>query len=198
LANSLTHGVGLLAAIVGCVLMLVYAAGEGAIHVVASSVYGGTLIALYLTSTLYHAIPWRKPKRWLRVADHTAIFFFIAGTYTPVSLLVLPPVWGWPILGLVWAVCAVGVGIKLSNFDSSHSVGLWLYLAMGWMAVVAIYPLVQTMSWGGLALLGTGGLGYTVGVLFYVSERRFFHTIWHLFVILGSACHWAAMYVYVL
>jgi len=197
LANSVTHGVGLVGAIVGCVLLLVYAANKGAIHVVASAVYGTTLVGLYTTSTLYHAIPWRKQKRWLRIADHTAIFFFIAGTYTPVSLLVLPPAWGWPILALVWATCAVGVGIKLSNFQSSHSVGLWMYLGMGWLAVVALYPLVQAMSWGGLTLLAVGGLGYTVGVIFYVSERRFFHTIWHLFVIAGSACHWVAMFAYV-
>jgi hemolysin III len=199
IANSITHGVGLVLAVIGLVVLVVKAATTGEmLHVVSSSVFGVTLVMLYLASTLYHSVQTPRIKRWLRIFDHTAIYLLIAGTYTPFMLVSLQGGWGWTLFAVIWGLALVGVLYKLLAFGRFQKLSLALYLGMGWLAVLAIEPLVQTLPPGGLALMAAGGFAYTFGVLFYVLQRRrFFHTVWHLFVMGGSACHYAAVLLFV-
>jgi hemolysin III len=195
IANAISHGLGCLLAIASLPILVFYAAQQGtAVNVVAASVFAGTAILLYLVSALYHAIPDGTAKRWLCRLDHAAIYLFIAGSYTPFSLGVLHGGWGWTLFGVVWSAAAFGVTIKL--FDRlKHP--LWstaLYVAMGWVALVAAGPLIERMHSNGLIWLVAGGLSYTLGaVVFLLDHRmRYAHFIWHLFVLGGSVCHFFA------
>jgi hemolysin III len=200
LASSVVHGVGLLFSIAGLAILVAYAAMYGGARaVVASSVFGATLILLYTASTLYHAIPGALAKRVLRTFDHIAIFLLIAGTYTPFTLLVLPGAWGWSLFGTIWGLALIGSAAELGLLKHYRKAAVALYVAMGWVALVAIQPLRTYVPSGGLILLFAGGLAYTAGVPFYMARRLpYHHTIWHVFVLAGSVLHYLAILLYVL
>ena len=198
IANSVTHGVGALLAVAGLSVLVAFAAIRGtAWHVVACSIYGSTLVLLYTASTLYHSIPNARAKRTLRILDHSAIFLLIAGTYTPFTLVNLRGGWGWSLFGIVWGLAILG--ILLQTGKRRHPVvAVALYVAMGWAVVVAIRPLLHAIPRGGLALLVGGGLAYTIGIVFYASKRiPYAHSVWHGFVLLGSALHFFAILLFV-
>jgi hemolysin III len=199
IANSLSHGFGFLAAVVAVPFLLLATARHGsAANVVGASVFAATMVILYFTSTLYHALPPRRAKEILRRMDHGAIYLFIAGSYTPFTLGVLQGPWGWTLFGLVWGIAAVGVTLKAIDRIAHPWVSTGLYLAMGWMALVAIVPLVERVPAAGLAWIAAGGLAYTAGVVFFAldSRVRYAHFLWHLFVIGGTACHYVAVLDY--
>jgi hemolysin III len=200
IANSITHGLGLLLAIAGLVVLLLRAGVQtDLVGVTSVAIYGATLVTLYLASTLYHSVQTPRIKRLLRVFDHTAIYLLIAGTYTPLTLITLRAEWGWPLFSAVWSLALIGILCKLFAFGRFKRLSLALYLGMGWLAVVAISPLMEALAPGGLALIAGGGLAYTLGVVFYVMERRrYFHTIWHVFVMGGSVCHYLAVLLFIL
>lgn len=199
LANAVTHGVGLLASLVGLPILILSAleSGERA-TVVGASVFGATMIALYAASTLYHAVPHPHIKRRLRVVDHAAIYLLIAGTYTPFTLGVLRGAWGWTLFGVVWTLGVMGVLFKvLIGSGKFARVSTAVYVAMGWVIIIAIKPLFLGLDRAGLVLLLAGGLFYTGGIVFYVDKRRAWtHPVWHLFVMAGSGCHYFAVLWY--
>jgi len=199
IANSITHGVGLALAIAGAVVLIALAAlrNGGAWVLVGVSVYGGSLIALYAISTVYHAVPHARAKRVLRRLDHCGIYLLIAGTYTPFTLVTLRGEWGWTLLGLVWGCGAAGIVWKLFFFERLPAVSSGLYVAMGWLAVIAIKPLYAALHAGGVAWIAAGGLFYTFGIIFFASRRRYAHAVWHILVLAGSACHYVAVMRYV-
>ncbi|MCK7459796.1 PAQR family membrane homeostasis protein TrhA [Idiomarina aminovorans] len=199
-AHALTHGVGAVLSIVALVIMLVWTSAYGNIfHVVAVSVYGASLILLYTASTLYHAFPWPRVKAMFQQLDHAAIYVLIAGTYTPFALINLRGPWGWTLLGVAWGIALVGVVVELSMKKRAQWLSLSLYLGMGWMAVIAINPMIDNVDTGGLMLLVAGGLAYTFGVIFYVwSSLPYHHAIWHLFVLAGSVFHFFSIFYFVL
>jgi hemolysin III len=195
IASSVSHGIGLLAALAASPLLIVNAARHGGVHVVGASVFAATLILLYLASTVYHALPPNTIKRVFRVLDHSAIFLLIAGTYTPFSLGVLRGVWGWTILGLVWSLALAGVTLKAVGFLRYPILSTALYIAMGWIALIAIQPIVSRVPVEGIVWLLAGGLAYTGGVAFYAAHRvPYAHLAWHLCVLAGSVCHFVAVF----
>jgi hemolysin III len=181
------------------VLLVVKAALYGtAWHVVGCAIFGASLILLYLSSTLYHALPVGRAKRVFRIFDHSAIYLLIAGTYTPFTLVTLRGAWGWSLFGAVWTLAALGIVFKCFLTGRLNFLSTAAYIAMGWIALVAIRPLWQALPAPALAWLFAGGLAYTLGVIFFAWHRRFAHSIWHLFVLAGSFCHFVAVYWYVL
>lgn len=199
LANVVTHAVGLLASLIGAgVLVYLGAIRDEASHVATAGIYGATLVALYAASTLYHAF--RKPelKRILRVLDHCAIYLLIAGTYTPFVLVGLGGRWGWTLFGLVWAMAAAGIVFKVFATGRFAVVSTVAYVGMGWLGVVALKPLIEALSPSALVWLLLGGISYTAGTLFYHRKIPYSHALWHVFVLLGSACHFIAISLYVL
>ena len=198
LANAITHGVGLALSLVAAPVLIVSAAATSdPWRIVAASIYAATLIALYLASTLYHSARRPDVKALLRRVDHAAIYLLIAGTYTPFTLVTLRGPWGWTLFGVVWALAIAGVLLKSRFGARLPTLSTIVYLAMGWMIVLAIRPLMHAVSPAGLAWLALGGALYTGGVVFYVWERiRFGHAVWHLFVIGGSVAHFAAVIGY--
>src|SRR5659263_710993 len=191
IANSVSHGVGLLAAIAAApVLVLSAVRHDGTARIAGASVFAAIMVLLYLTSTLYHALPRNRAKRVFRVLDHAAIFLMIAGTYTPFTLGVLRGTLGWMLFGLVWGLALVGVVLTAVGGVRYPKLTTGLYLAMGWLILIAVKPLwLRVPSWG-LFWLFAGGIAYTVGVVFYAAKRvRYSHFAWHLFVIAGTACH---------
>lgn len=199
IAHGLTHGVGIVLAIVGlCVLVTFSALYGSAIHVVASSIFGASMIVLYTASTLYHSLPMPETKRIMRVVDHAAIYLLIAGTYTPFTLVTLQGVWGWSLFGVVWSLAVVGIVFKLFFTGRFDRLSVGIYIAMGWCGVVAIKPMMAVMPTTGLLLLLAGGLAYTGGVAFYLLERmRYNHAVWHLFVMAGTALHYFTILFFV-
>lgn len=198
LANVVTHGVGVVAAVAGATVLVVLVSLRGdPWRIVAASVYGVALISLYLFSTLYHAARRPSIKARLKALDHGAIFLLIAGTYTPFTLVTLRGGWGWSLFGVTWGVALVGVVFKLFWAGRFQLLSTLLYIAMGWLVVIAIVPLIRSVSAVTLALLFAGGISYTAGTLFYHNRRiPFAHAIWHLFVLGGSAFHyWAILNV---
>ena len=196
IANSLTHGVGLVAAVAAFPALLVAASQRGdRLHVVGACVFGATLVLCYLASTLYHAVPAPRVKRALQVLDHSAIFLFIAGTYTPFALGALRGAVGWTLLAAVWLIAFGGVALKLTVGCGYPRLSNALYLGLGWLGVLAARPLVASIGVAGFAWLAAGGLAYTVGVAVYVRDCRwrYGHAVWHLFVAAGSACHFVAV-----
>lgn len=200
LANALSHGLGIVLSLAAVTLLAVFAALNGtARHIVSFSIYGATLVLLYTASTLYHSFRDPRAKRVLRVCDHAAIYLLIAGTYTPFALVVFHGAFGWTLFGLVWGMAATGVLLKLLFVGRFHGVAVGLYLAMGWLVVIGIKPLIQSVPGPGLALLVAGGLLYTGGVVFYANKRiPWNHAIWHLFVLGGSVCQFFAILFYAL
>jgi hemolysin III len=195
IANSISHGVGLLAA-VAAAPVLVHSAvqHDGTARIAGASVFAGTMVLLYLTSTLYHALPNNRAKRVFQVLDRAAIFLMIAGTYTPFTLGVLHGSWGWTLFALVWGLALAGVILAAAGGVRHPKISTGLYLAMGWLVLIAAKPLWLRMPSWGLFWLSAGGIAYTVGVVFYAAKRlRYSHFVWHLFVIAGTACHFIAV-----
>ena len=195
LANALSHGFGLLLAVAALPVLVQGAVQRGrAADVVAASLFGSTMVVLYLVSTLYHAMPRGQAKLWLNRLDHASIYLFIAGSYMPFVLGVLRGAWGWALFGVVWAAATLGVAAKLLDRLKHPLWSTGLYVAMGWVAVVAAVPLAQRMSATGLAWLVAGGVSYTIGAVVFLfdAKRRFVHFVWHMFVVAGSACHFFA------
>lgn len=200
MANAMTHGVGLVLSVIGWVVLVGLAglAGDGW-DLAASAVFGGTLVFLYGTSTLYHSARSKRTKRVLRIVDHIAIFLLIAGTYTPFTVLLMREGWGWTLLALVWGLALAGLLFKLFSSYRFHPASTALYLLMGWLGVLFVDPVRVAMPTGALLLVAAGGLAYTVGVVFYGwHSLRYSHAIWHVFVLVGSVCHYIAVALYVL
>ena len=194
-ANAVSHGIGFLLAAASLPVLVQFASRHGGTaSVVAASVFSATMMLLYLVSTLYHALPAGPAKHWFNRLDHAAIYVFIAGSYMPWLLGALRGPWGWSLFGVVWSAAALGVAAKLFNRLRHPFWSTGLYVAMGWVAVVAIVPLVERVGGAGLAWLVAGGVAYTAGaVVFLLDNRiRYAHFVWHLFVIAGSACHFCA------
>ena len=198
-ANIATHAVGVLFSIVALVLMVIYAAKNGDPYfIVAVSIFGATLILLYLTSTLYHSFRHPRVKHVFRVFDHSCIYLLIAGSYTPFTLVTLRGGWGWTLFGLTWGLALCGVVFKIFFTKRFSILSTLMYIALGWLVVIAVKPVVNSVPSGGLAWLFAGGLLYTFGVVFYIWRRiPYHHAIWHLFVMAGSFCHFLAVYFYV-
>lgn len=198
LANTISHGIGLAAAMIGTPILLLAAFHRGTVSfLIGTIVFTVTMLVLYLGSMLYHAWPQTPAKSILQVLDHSAIFLLIAGTYTPFALGPLRGVWGWTMLGLVWALATLGVFIKAKRGTGRHKkFAMALYLGMGWLALVFIRPLALTVPLSVVLWLVAGGIAYTTGVLFYMNKRlRYAHFVWHLFVLAGTGCHFAAVFV---
>ena len=193
ISNSFSHGVGLVAALVGTPFLIMHALRIGdAGFIVGTSVFSMSMILLYLASTLYHAWPIGKAKRCFRIIEHSVIFILIAGTYTPLTLGVLRGAFGWTLFGVIWSLAIAGVALK-AFYKTAHPIlSTGLYLLMGWLIVIAVVPLFARMSTAGLFWLVAGGLSYTAGVAFFATDSRlkYGHLIWHLFVIAGTTCHY--------
>jgi hemolysin III len=199
-ANSVTHGLGLLASLAGAFVLVSLAVEQGEVwHVVSAAVYGTTLVTMYAASTLYHALKGTRARRVLRILDHCAIYLLIAGTYTPITLVGLQGGWGWTLFGLAWSFAAAGIVFKVLATGRFAVLSTVTYVLMGWLCIVAVKPMFILLSPGALALLGAGGLFYTAGIIFYHSNRvPYSHAVWHLFVVAGSLCHYLAIALYVL
>jgi hemolysin III len=195
IANAITHGIGLLLSIAGFVVLLVLAALRGtAWHIVACSIYGATLICLYTASTLYHAVISPRVKRALRIFDHSAIYLLISGTYTPFLLVSLRGPWGWSLFGVIWGLALAGVLFKFWFVERFAILSTAVYIAMGWLVVIAAKPVITHLSLTAIIWLLAGGLAYTGGVIFFAAKRiPYSHAIWHLFVLGGSICHYFAI-----
>jgi hemolysin III len=196
LANTISHGIGLLAALIATPVLLLAARDAGSDgFFVGTIIFAITMLTLYLGSTLYHAWPQTRGKCVLQVFDHSAIFLLIAGTYTPFALGPLRGPWGWILLAAIWALAIFGVIMKVTRGTSRHpKLALCLYLGMGWLGLVVIRPLSSVVPTSTVLALVAGGIAYTAGVIFFVNERRRYnHFIWHLFVIAGTGCHFLAL-----
>ena len=192
IANAVSHGVGSLLAIAGTAVLIVYAAlNSDALAVVSAALYGATLIILYTNSTLYHAITNPTEKKFFRIMDHNTIFFLIAGTYTPVTLVPLRGKTGWVLFGIVWGAAIVGIVLNSIDLEKFRKPSVICYIAMGWVVLFAVKPMLSNVNALSLWMLLIGGIFYTVGVLFYShKEKRYFHSVWHLFTIAGSVFHY--------
>lgn len=200
LANALTHGVGALLSVAGLAVLTTSASIRSDVWAVtATAIFGATLVLLYTASTLYHALRGEELKRLLRKFDHASIFLLIAGTYTPFLLVNLRGAWGWSLFGVIWGLAIVGVAVKFWFAGQFRVASTLLYLAMGWLVVVALRPMLLAVPRNGLWLLLAGGLCYTVGTVFYLWKRLpYHHALWHLFVLGGSVCHFFAVWAAVL
>jgi hemolysin III len=198
IANSASHGAALLAAIVAAPYLIASTLHSGAASFIGAAVFAVTMVSLYLTSTLYHALPVGRAKRVFLKLDHGAIYLFIAGTYTPFALGALSAPWGWTLFGLVWSLAALGITLKAFDRLSHPWLSTGLYLVMGWLVLVAAVPLVERMSPPGITWLVAGGLAYTTGVVFFVLDSRmgYAHAVWHGFVAAGTGCHFFAVLAY--
>ncbi len=190
--NSVTHGVGSLLSIAGTAVLIVLAAiYSDAWGVVSSAIYGGSLIILYTMSTLYHAITNNKAKKFFRIMDHDTIFFLIAGTYTPITLIPLRGGLGWTLFGIVWGAAVLGIVMNSINLEKFRKPSIVCYIAMGWVVIIAIKPMLESCSPLSLWFLLIGGICYTGGIIFYaLKSKKYFHSIWHIFTVAGSVFHY--------
>lgn len=197
IANAISHGVGFALAVASIPVLVIAALPNGARAVVGAAVFAATASLLYLTSTLYHAITNTRAKHVLRVLDHSAIYLLIAGTYTPFTLGVLRGAWGWSLLGSIWGLAIVGVIVKSVSGFHMRGLSTALYLAMGWLVIIAARPLYLNLAPWGLFWLAAGGVAYTAGTAFYAARRMpYGHFAWHLCVMAGTACHFVAVLNY--
>ncbi len=198
--NAVTHGIGTLLSVAGLVLLTVLAYLHGDIwHIVSFSIYGTTLVLLYLASTLYHSFTNERIKRIFKILDHSAIYLLIAGTYTPFTLVPLHGVLGWTVFGVVWGLAMIGIVLKIFFAGRFNIISTLCYLGMGWFIVFAIKPLIATVPALGMTWLLVGGLFYTLGSIFYLWKKiPYNHAIWHLFVLAGSISHFIAVFFYIL
>ncbi len=198
--HAITHGLGLALSIAGLTVLVAFAAMNGSpIAIVSSAIYGATLIILYGSSTLYHAITHQDIKKVFQKFDHASIYILIAGTYTPVTLVTLGGVWGWSIFSVVWSISIIGIYLKFAYPNRFEKLSLVLYVFLGWLIVIATKPMMENMESGGLWLLLAGGLSYSFGVIFYVKDHLpYYHAIWHLFVLGGSILQYFMVLFYVI
>ena len=198
IANSISHGLALIIALVALPVLVISAASAGSTHfTIGAAVFGVTMVVLYLASTLYHSLTHERAKHFFRQVDHCAIFLLIAGSYTPFTLGVLRGPWGWTLLAIVWALAAVGIAVKVLTGTRYWWVLMSLYLGMGWLAIIAIKPIVTLVPPPGIGLILAGGIAYSGGLAFFAARRiRYHHFIWHLFVIAGTTCHYLAVLWY--
>ncbi|MBP2626524.1 MAG: channel protein, hemolysin family [Firmicutes bacterium] len=198
--NAVTHGIGTLLAVAGLVLLTVFAYLYGEVwHILSFSIYGTTLVLLYLASTLYHSFTNERLKYIFKILDHSAIYLLIAGTYTPFTLVPLHGVLGWTVFGLVWGFAVLGIVLKVFFVGRFKFISTLCYLFMGWFIIIAIKPLIATVATLGIMWLLIGGLFYTLGSVFYLwNKLPYNHAIWHLFVLAGSISHFIAVFFYVL
>ena len=199
-ANTLTHALGMVLSIVGLVLLLLKSTENNAdtLTITSMSIYGSSMIVLFLASTLYHAIPYKRAKRALKTFDHCAIYLLIAGSYTPFLLVSLRTPLAIGLMVVIWSIALFGIIMKLAFVYRFKKLSLVTYLTMGWLSLIVIYQLAMNLSVGGLTLLAVGGVIYSLGVIFYVAKRiPYNHAIWHGFVLAGCACHFFAIYLYV-
>ncbi|WP_426415076.1 PAQR family membrane homeostasis protein TrhA [Aestuariirhabdus sp. LZHN29] len=199
-ANAISHGMGAAAAIVGLTLLMVEAAGVlDALSITGLALYGGSLVLLFLCSTLYHAFTHHKAKAIFKVLDHCAIYLLIAGTYTPFMLITLDGPLATGLLIAIWSLAFVGIVFKTFFIHRFEVVSVLTYLAMGWLSLLVVYQLSEQLEWVGFVLLVVGGVVYSLGVIFYVWHRiPYNHAIWHLFVLGGALCHFLAIFIYVI
>jgi hemolysin III len=198
--NSASHGIGMVLGIIGLIMLLVKSVNNNAdaLTIASMSIYGGSIIVLFLASTLYHAIPHQHLKRALKTFDHSAIYLLIAGSYTPFLLVSLRTPLAIGLMIVIWSIALIGVIMKVVFVYRFKKASLITYLIMGWLSLIVIYQLAKHLEPGGLALLAAGGLIYSLGVIFYVAKRvPYNHAIWHAFVLAGCACHFFAVYYYV-
>lgn len=197
--NTVTHGIGLVLSVGGLAALVTLASLNGsALHIISCAVYGASLVGLYAASTFYHAARNPRWKSAFRVLDHCAIYVLIAGTYTPFTLLVIQGGWGWALFGLVWGMALLGLLGKIFLAHRFPAASLVTYLVMGWLAVIAIKPVLDTTPTGALVWLLVGGLAYTGGTIFYSAKTLpYGHVVWHLFVLAGSLCHYLAVFLFV-
>ncbi len=198
-ANSLSHGIGLLAALVATPFLILRAVNIGdPAFVVGVSIFGAAMIVLYFCSTLYHLMPAGRAKRVCKIIDHSAIYLLIAGTYTPFTLGALSGPWGWTLFGIIWGLAALGILLKAFNRLNHRGWSIGLYLLMGWLVLVALHPLSHAVPTAGMLWLVGGGLAYMLGVVFFVLDSKiyFSHFVWHLFVLGGTLCHFVAIFGY--
>lgn len=193
--NGVSHGAGAVLSVAGTVVLIVCAAiYSDAWAVVSSCIYGASLIILYTMSTLYHSITNKRAKAFFRIMDHNTIFVLIAGTYTPITLAVLRGAWGWVLFSVVWTAAIVGIALNSIDLERFKKLSIVCYVAMGWVIVFAIKPLIDSAPMLSLVFLVIGGVFYTGGIVFYAIKRvRYFHSVWHLFTIAGSAFHYFAI-----
>jgi hemolysin III len=198
IANSISHGLGLVLALIALPILVLSAMRIGSTHfIVGAIVYGSTMVLLYLASTLYHSITHEPAKRFFRLYDHSAIFLLIAGTYTPFTLGVLRGAWGWSLLVIIWTLAIAGIVMKALHGPRHSWATMGLYIVMGWLAIVAIKPMVELVPVPGIVLIFAGGVAYTGGLAFFAARSlRYAHFIWHLFVIAGTTCHFFAVLWY--
>lgn len=199
IANSVTHGLGFVASIFALPVLVIAAASRGdPWQLTGASIYGVSLVLLYGASTVYHSFPRSKATTLLRTLDHSAIYLLIAGTYTPFALGPLRGPWGWSLLVAVWSIAIVGIVLKTTRGFGPNWLSTSMYLVMGWLAILAIRPMITHIGPAGMAWLAGGGLCYTAGVFFYIRDKRvrYGHAIWHVFVLAGSACHFVAVLRY--
>jgi hemolysin III len=200
IANSLSHGAGVLFGIFALVLLVLKSVQmDDALRVVAFTIYGASVVVLFMASTLYHAIPMPRVKQVLKLVDHCAIYLLIAGSYTPFLLLTFGDTFGAVLMVVIWSLAAAGIVFKIFFLHRFHNLSLALYLGMGWLAVLASYQLLANLPRTGIALLLGGGILYSLGTIFFKAERiPFNHAIWHMFVLVGCVCHFLVLYFYVL
>jgi hemolysin III len=198
IANSVSHGLGLSAAVAAFPVLVLAAQQRGdTAGIVGASVFATAAVLLYLVSTLFHALPRCRAKRVFQILDHSAIYLLIAGTYTPFTLGVLRGDWGWTLFGLVWGMAIAGTVLKALGGVRYTTLSTWTYLAMGWLVVIAAKTVWTLVPGWGLFWLIAGGVAYTAGAVFFMAERiRYFHFVWHLFVVAGTACHFIAVLRY--
>jgi hemolysin III len=198
-ANVITHGLGIALSIAAIAVLTTYAAlHSDAVRLVTAAVFGSTLLLMYTASTCFHGARHEKVRHWFKVCDHASIYALIAGTYTPFLLVIVRGGWGWSLFGTLWGLTLVGSFLKIFFVDRFEPLSVGIYVAMGWIALLAIKPFLALMPAGALAWILAGGAFYTFGVIFFLWERlRFNHAIWHLFVLAGSICHFIAVLLYV-
>jgi len=200
IGNATTHALGALLSLVAITLLYQFAASQSdELKLISSIVFGSSLLLMYISSTLYHSMRAPNLKHLFRIIDHSSIYLLIAGSYTPFTLVTLKGPWGWTLFVIVWSLAVAGIIFKMFFVHRFETLSTVIYLVMGWMVVVAVKPLYALLPLGGIECIVAGGLCYTVGVVFYVWEKlRFSHTLWHLFVLAGSICHFFAVLLYVI
>lgn len=201
IANSITHGIGVLLSVIAFIVLLRSSIIKGSTrHIVSCSIYGSSLFILYSVSTLYHSIPHVKAKRILRVLDHMGIFLLIAGTYMPITLVILQGTLGWTLFGFECALCLLGIAFKLIFGTRFSYLSMFFYLFMSYLIVFAMRPIYAVVSINGLMWIILGGVFYTLGIIFFAIDKKvsYFHTVWHLFVLAGSICHFMMVFLYVI
>ncbi len=198
--NASTHGFGILLSIVGLSVLVAFASINGSVMLIIScAIFGASLIFGYSFSTIYHAVTNEKAKQIFRKFDHASIYFLIAGTYTPIALVVLKGAWGWSIFAVIWAISIFGIVLEFITQNRFRKLSIALYILMGWLIIVATKQLIANMETGGLWLLLAGGLFYSIGVIFYIIKKiPYNHAIWHLFVLAGSICHYFMVLFYII